>query len=204
MFNAFDFLLIFFLLVGTAWGLLRGAGKLLIGLFSLYIGLVLSLLLYRPLGNFLRDLIPDMSLYGSQSLAFVFLLLVFVNGFSFFTRYFSTPPEERRRKTKSGVQEAVEKGGKRFLAGPLNQLLGLLVGFLVTVVWISLILAIVQFAVKSGWPTGNPTRAALSQQLGGSTLVPVFNYILVRVYYSVRIWVPGGVPSIFAGLLGQS
>jgi uncharacterized membrane protein required for colicin V production len=203
MFNALDYLLIFFLLVGALWGLLRGAGRLLIGLFSLYVGLIISLLLYRPLANFFRDLLPGMSRTGSQSLAFVFLLLALVNGFSFLTRYFATPPEERRHKERGQVQEAVAKGGQRFLAGPLNQLGGLLVGFVVTIVWISLLLAIFQFAVKAGWPAANHTRLAIQEQMGSSILVPTFNYALVRIYWSVKIWVPGDVPSIFAGLLKQ-
>jgi hypothetical protein len=197
MFNALDFLLMFFLLVGVAWGLLRGAGRLLIGLFSLYVGLVISLLLYRPLGNFFRDLLPAMSVEGSQSLAFVVLLLAFVNGLSFLTRYFSTPPEDRRRREKGELQEAVTKGGRRFLTGPLNQLLGLLVGFLVAVVWISLILGVLQFVTSAGLYGG-----ALRRQLDTSVLVPWFNYALVRIYWSVGIWVPGGAPGLFSRLLG--
>ena len=58
MLNALDFLLIFFLVVGALWGLLRGAGKLLIGLFSLYVGLVVTLWLYRPLADFFREVVP--------------------------------------------------------------------------------------------------------------------------------------------------
>lgn len=203
MFNAFDFMLIFFLVLGTVWGLLRGGGRLLIGLFSLYVGLVISLLLYRPLANFFRDLLPSMSISGSQSLAFVLLLLVLVNGFSFLTRFVGTPPEERRRKKRGEFEEVVAQGGRRFLTGPLNQLFGLLVGFVVTVVWISLILAVLQFAVQAGWPAANSSRVAIQGQLGASTLVPVFNLVLERVYWSVRIWVPGEVPSMFAGLVGQ-
>lgn len=203
IFNALDFLLIFFLVVGSLWGLLRGAGRLLIALFSLYVGLVISLLLYRPLGNFFRDLLPGMSVTGSETLAFIILLLAFVNGFNFLTRFFATPPEERKRKRRGEVEEAVTKGGERFLAGPLNQLLGLLVGFLVTIVWASLLLAVFQFAVRTAWPVANHTRVAIQGQLGASVLVPAFNYVLSRIYLSVRIWVPGDVPSIFAGLLEQ-
>jgi len=202
-FNMLDYLMIFLLLMGTFWGFLAGAGKLLVGLFSLYVGLVISLLLYRPLAGFFQDLLPGMSTSGSQSLAFVFLLLAFVNGLSFVTRYFGTPPEERRRKPKGGLQQAVEKGGSRFLTGPLNQLGGLLVGFVVTIVWLSLLLAVFQFAVKAGWPAANRTRAAVQQQLGSSVLVPVFNYALFLIYRSVKIWVPGEPPSIFRGLLSQ-
>jgi uncharacterized membrane protein required for colicin V production len=203
MFNAFDFLLIFFLVLGTVWGLLRGGGRLLIGLFSLYVGLVITLLLYRPLANFFRDLLPAMSISGSQSLAFVLLLLVLVNGFSFLTRSLGTPPEERRRKKRGEFEEVVAQSSRRFLTGPLNQLFGLVVGFVVTVVWVSLILAVLQFAVQAGWPAANSSRVAIQGQLGASTLVPVFNLVLERVYWSVRIWVPGEVPSLFAGLLGQ-
>jgi uncharacterized membrane protein required for colicin V production len=204
MFNALDYLLIFFLVLGTVWGLLRGGGRLLIGLFSLYVGLVISLLLYRPLANFFRQLLPAMSVSGSQSLAFVLLLLVLVNGFSFLTRFLGTPPEERRRKPRGELEEAVAQGSRRFLTGPLNQLFGLLVGFIVTVVWISLIMAVLQFAVQAGWPAANSSRVALQGQLGSSTLIPVFNLVLERVYWSVRIWVPGEVPGLFAGLLGKS
>jgi uncharacterized membrane protein required for colicin V production len=201
MFNSLDYLLVLILFIGAVWGLLRGAGKLLIGLFSLYVGLVISLLLYQPLANFFRNVLQTMSVSGSQSLAFVFLLLVSVNALSLLTRYLSTPPEERKRKKKSELQEAVTKGGRRFLTGPLNQLVGLLVGFLVTIVWISLILAVFQFAVRSGWPAANDARVAIQAQLGASTLVPVFGEALNRIYWSVSIWVPGEVPTILSGLL---
>ncbi|UCC87354.1 MAG: CvpA family protein [Anaerolineales bacterium] len=204
MFNALDFLLIFFLVIGMLWGLLRGAGRLVIGLFSLYVGLVISLVLHRPLARFFRNLLAAMSVQGSQSLAFVFLLLVSVNGLSFLTRYLSTPPEERKRTRKGELQEAMAKSSRRFLTGPLNQLFGLLVGLLVTIVWISLILAVFQFAVGSGWPAANSTRVAIQGQIGTSTLVPRFNDVLRYIYWSVRIWVPGDVPRLFSGLVEQA
>jgi hypothetical protein len=65
------------------------------------------------------------------------------------------------------------------------------------------LLAIFQFAVKAGWPAANRTRLAIQGQMNASVLVPVFNYALSRIYLSVKIWVPGDVPSIFAGLLKQ-
>ncbi len=202
-FGPLDYLLVFFLVLGTVWGLLRGAARLLIGLFSLYVGLILSLWLYRPLANFLRSLLASMSVTGSEALAFVFLLLVLVNGFSFFTEYFSTPPEERKRKKRGEVQEAVAQTGRRFLTGPLSQIGGLAVGFVVTVVWISLLLAVLQFVVQADWPVANGLRYIFQQELGVSALKPTFNQILIIIYRSVRIWVPGEVPSIFAGLLSQ-
>ena len=201
MFNALDFLLIFFLVVGALWGLMRGAGKLLIGLFSLYVGLVVALWLYRPLAAFFRDLLPEMSVQGSQSLAFLMILFVSVNGISYLTRVFATPPEERKRKQKSDLQEAVAGGGQRFLTGPLNQLLGLMLGIVVAVVWISVILAALQFVLRSGLPVSGV--GAFRRQLEASTLVPLFNYALSLIYTAVSFWIPGDIPNIFSGLLEQ-
>ena len=201
MFNALDFLLIFFLLVGALWGLLRGAGKLLIGLFSLYVGLVITLWLYRPLAAFFRDLLPEMSVQGSQALAFVIVLFVSVNGISYLTRVFATPPEERKRKQRSDVQEAVAEGGQRFLTGPLNQLLGLILGIVVAIVWISVILAALQFVLRSGLPVSGVGE--LRRQLEASILVPWFNHALSVIYSAVSFWLPGDVPNIFSGLIEQ-
>lgn len=202
MFNALDFLLIFFLVIGALWGLLRGAGRLLIGLFSLYVGLVIALVLYRPLAAFFRDLVPEMSVSGSQALAFVILLLAFVNGISFLTRYFGTPPEERKRKKRGDVQEAVAEGGMRFVTGPLNQLLGLVLGIIVAIVWVSLLLAVVQSVLRSGFATGSGV-GAFRTQLQTSVLVPWFNYALALIYSAVSFWIPGDAPNILSGLLGQ-
>lgn len=202
MFNALDFLLIFFLVIGALWGLLRGAGRLLIGLFSLYVGLVIALVLYRPLGAFFRDLVPEMSVSGSQALAFVILLLAFVNGISFLTRYFGTPPEERKRKKRGDVQEAVAEGGMRFVTGPLNQLVGLVLGIIVAIVWVSLLLAVVQSVLRSGFATGSGV-GAFRTQLQTSVLVPWFNYALALIYSAVSFWIPGDAPNILSGLLGQ-
>ncbi len=202
MFNALDFLLIFFLVVGALWGLLRGAGRLLIGLFSLYVGLVIALWLYRPLAQFFRDLLPSMSLQGSQALAFVLLLFVMVNGIGFFTRFFATPPEERKRKPRGEIQEAVTKGGRRFVTGPLNQLTGLVLGIVVAIIWVSLILAVSQFVLRSGFATGSSV-GAFRGQLDTSVLVPWFNYALTLIYTAVSFWIPGDAPNIFSGLMEQ-
>jgi hypothetical protein len=67
-----------------------------------------------------------------------------------------------------------------------------------------LILAVFQFVVRSGWPSANDIRVSTLHQLNSSFLVPVFNEVLNRIYWSVRIWVPGEVPTLFAGLFPAS
>ncbi len=201
MFNMLDYLLVLVLLIGVFWGLMQGMGRVLIGLFSLYVGLVASLLLYRPLGAFFRELLPGMSVSGSQALAFIFLLLLIVNGLSLFTRFLETRPEERKHKKKGEVQEAVERESARFVIGPLNALGGLLVGLVVATVWTSLILAVLQFALRAAGPVRG-MGASFAHQLSTSALVPVFNYVVFLVYRSVSIWLPGDqIPGIFAKIL---
>lgn len=202
MFNALDLLLIFFLVVGALWGLVRGAGRLLIGLFSLYVGLVIALWLYRPLAEFFRNLLPAMSVPGSQALAFVLLLFVFVNAISFITRFFTTPPEERKRKPRGALQETVTKSSQRFVTGPLNQLLGLVLGIVVAVIWVSLIVAVSRFVLRSGFVTGSGV-SAFRRQLETSVLVPWFNYALGLFYSAVSFWIPSDAPNILSGLLEQ-
>jgi uncharacterized membrane protein required for colicin V production len=201
-FNSFDYLVILFLLLGTIWGLLRGVGKLLVGLLSLYVGLVLSLLLYRPLANWLRDVLHGMSISGSETLAFVFMLILCVGLFNVLTRFFVTPPEERKRKKKGEVQEEVEKQGVRFIIGPLNQVAGMVVGFAVTVVWLSLLLAALQFSLRAGGGALGSAGVNLRQQMLNSVMVYMSNYVLFYIYKSVS-WMPGDVPSIFADIVGQ-
>ena len=74
-------------------------------------------------------------------------------------------------------------------------------GLVVTTVWTSLILAVLQFALRAAGPVGG-MGASFAHQLSTSALVPVFNYVLSLVYRSVSIWLPGDqIPGIFAKIL---
>jgi Colicin V production protein len=204
-FNMFDFLLVLVLLLGIAWGMIQGIGRLLIGTLSLYVGLVAALLLYLPLAKFLRDLVPAMSLVGSQALAFVILLFLIVNGLSLITFAISSPEGEWKRKQKAAALDANEGVpqtlARRFVLGPLTYLVKLVVGSAVAVAWISLVLAVLQFAIESGVSVG-PTGTYLRYEVMTSALVPTFNKVLDVVYQSVSIWLPGdSIPVIFGKIL---
>jgi hypothetical protein len=186
-----DYLLVLILVMGTFGSMTRGPIKALIGVLSLYVGLVVSLLLYLPLAGFLRRLSPLMSIAAAQALAFAGLLMVSTNALDILTRYLGTPAWERRRaQPATGQEEIVESRGRRFLIGMPATLLGLGVGFVVTAIWMSLGLAILQFLLKTGAPAAGDVGDSLSKQLSTSALVPVFNYGLYRVYQSVSFWLP--------------
>ena len=201
-FNMLDYLLLLIILVSAAWGALQGTTRLLIAIFSLYIALVVSLLLYGPFATFLRDLVHEFSVVGSQALAFAAILFVVFTGLSFLTHFATTPAEERKRKRKDSV---ASQGGvtgrsllRRFVIAPLKTLIGFVIGLMVSSVWISLALALLQYVMASPATVGY-YGAGLRFQLHMSVLTPMFNIVLYVVFRSVSIWLPGGdMPIIFA------
>ncbi len=204
-FNMLDYLLVLLLLVGTFGGVMQGIGRLLIDLLSLYIGLVASLLLYRPLGQFFRELLPAMSTSGSQALAFAFLMVLIVGGLSFVGRFVSKPPEEKKRSGNQDLEFTENKRSCRDLAlRVVSQVGGLIVGFIVAVVWISLFLAVLQFLLSVGADTAVRGGAGgnIRRQLQTSALVPIFNYVVYLIYRAVRFWLPGHTtPAIFSQII---
>ena len=205
--NSLDFLLILLVLIGAAWGALQGVGKLLLDLLSLYVALVVSLLLYLPLAVYLKNLVPAFSVVGSQALAFAFIAFVVSNGLSILARFVTTPVDERRRRRARrdalpGTQEETWRGLlRRLVLGPLSTVIGVVIGLIVATVWLSLVLALLQFVVLS--PTtgtgGEGAFAGLKVLLSTSALIPWFNLVLYFLHRALDIWFTGGeVPVVFA------
>lgn len=195
--NPLDLLIILLVLLGTVTGLIRGAGKQLIGLLSFWLSLIISLWLYKPLSDeIIGGVLTGMSAAGRDTLAFLSLMILFSNLIALALRLTTTPPEAKKRKKVSEFEEVVEKSSQRFIIGPLNTLGGLALGFVSTVVWLSVLLALVQFFLSAA------PRSALAAAVAGSQLVPIMNSLLGWVYFSVRLFVPGRLPGIFAAFIG--
>ena len=190
-YNTLDYLLVLILVMGTFGSVARGPVRALIGVLSLYVGLVVSLLLYLPVADFLRRLSPLMSRPTAEALAFSGLLMVSNGALDVATRFLDTPAWERRRSRRGMGQVGPDPSRvRRFLVRLPFRLLGLGVGFVVTAIWMSLGLAILQFLLKTGAPAAGTFAGSLSEQVGTSALVPAFNYGLYRVYQSVSFWLP--------------
>ena len=110
--NTLDLLLLVILFIGILAGFVRGAISQLVSVVSIWLGLVATLWLYKPLSE--RILQPEVSGFGiaktpADVLAFVILLLVFFNAFRLLVKYLAVPPEEKKRKKrrrgKVGVPE---------------------------------------------------------------------------------------------------
>lgn len=192
--NTLDLLLLIIIFIGLLIGLFRGALAQIISVVSIWLGLVASLWLYKVFSfRILQGL--GMGVTVSDTLAFIILLIVFFHAIRLVVRYLTVPPESKKRKRKSEddpLAEAAKSATERFVIGPLNMLGGMVMGVILTVLWLTIILGILQFFVQptelSPAVTGLPRR--LATQINGSTLVPMFNGLLRLIVLSVDFFVP--------------
>lgn len=202
--NAFDLLLLVLVFVGALIGFVRGVVPQLISLVSIWIGLIATLWLYKPLSE--RVLQPETSGFGmsktpADTIAFLILLVVFFNAFRLVVKYLAVPPEERRKKRKKKkfqddpLADATPSAMQRFFYGPINAIGGIVMGFILTVLWLSLLLGVLQFIFQ---PTGTQVPYTgfingLITNMRRSTLLPLFNAVLSGLTTSVSLFIPAAV-----------
>jgi Na+-transporting methylmalonyl-CoA/oxaloacetate decarboxylase gamma subunit len=191
--NTLDLLLIVILFVGVLVGIIRGALAQIFSIVSIWFGLLLTLWFYKPFSiHILQGL--NMPKTGSDTMAFLILLVVFFNGIRFFVKRMSTPPEERKQKKKSKedpLAEAAKSVTQRFVIGPLNMLGGAVTGFILTALWITLVLAAIQFIFQPTEIGGSYSGPkGITTNLRTSTLVPLFNRMLLLLSQSVSLFIP--------------
>jgi hypothetical protein len=202
-------LLLFLIVVGMMlWGMFRGAVRQFIGLLGLYVAIVASLWLYLSLAALIGALMPNLSESGRETIAFLFLLTFISSVVSAILRsVFVTPPEERKRRKpreEEGIADAVAKTSKRFIFAPLNLLGGMIFALISVCVWISLVTAVLRYALAVPWLAYDGIRAFVHQGLLESQLSGLFDAVLRIIYASVSPLVPrveGELPAIFSGQL---
>ena len=191
--NTLDLLLLVFLFIGALVGAVRGAVPQLFSLASIWLGLVVTLWLYKPFSNYILQglgLPPT----GSDTLSFLILFVVFFNAIRIIIKLVSTPPEERKQKKKSEIDplaEAAKSATQRFIIGPLNLLGGAVLGVILMALWMAILLGVMQFLFQpADVPAGAGFSARMSLNLRTSTLLPIFNQILGWLVWSVSFFVP--------------
>lgn len=192
--NTLDLLLVIVLMLGILIGIIRGVLTQIISIVSIWLGLVATLWLYKIFSfRILQGL--GLSETGSDTLAFLILLIVFFNAFRLIVHMLSTPPEERRRKKKATddpLAEAARTTFERFIIGPLKVVFGMVMGFILTTLWLAIILGALQFIFQptdfSIEHTGFARRMVTN--LRTSTLVPWFNVVLSWLVTSLNLFTP--------------
>ena len=196
-------LLLFLIVVGTMlWGMFRGVVRQLIGLLGLYVAIVASLWLYPGLAVLIGRLLPNLTPNVQATIAFLFLFTLISNIFSALLRSLLViPPEERKlKKPRGGMKEAMSKTAQRFILAPLNLLGGMVFAFISVCVWISLIMAVLRYALAVPWLAYDGVRAFVLQGILESRLSGLFDQVLYIAYSSVSPLVPrteGELPAIF-------
>ena len=206
--NILDYLLLFVLFLGGLVGLFRGVTTQVVSLASLWFGLLVTLWLYRPLSNFILQGLGFSKSVG-DTIAFLVLLVVFFQAIRFTVKKLTVPPEEKRRKPtgrkrRVGPAEEIAKTAtEKYITGPLGSFGGIIMGVILTAVWISIILGILQFIFQvnvsevAGSVTGTTVPGAgISAQMQASSLIHFFNRILIFWVRSVSIFVFDSGPYI--------
>ncbi len=191
--NALDLLLIVLLLIGMLLGLTRGALSQIVSAVSIWLGLVATLWLYK---TFSFRIFQGLSIgvTASDTLAFLTLLLVFFNAFRLLVKYLTKPPEEKKKKKKSQIDPLAEaaKSASERMAGIFQLIGGMVMGFVLTTFWLTLILAVIQFIFQPTETTIPYTGFAggLVTNIQTSALVPIFNGLLRALVISLDLFVP--------------
>jgi hypothetical protein len=191
--NNLDLLLIVILFVGVLIGLVRGMMPQLISAVSIWLGLVITLWLYKPFSfRILQGL--GIGKTGADTLSFFILLIVFFNAVRLLVNYLSKPPEEKIQKKKSKddpLAEAAKTTTERFVIGPLNALGGMAMGFILITLWMAIILGAFQFILQDALFEAGVPKPGLTRELKQSMLVrSYFNQVLWVLAQSVDLFIP--------------
>lgn len=172
--NPFDVLIVVALLAVVAFGFVRGLVRMALSLLVLYLAAVAAMTLYVPASRWLR-FVTQLPQSISQGLSF-FLILVLVSAAINFVL---------RRTYKETELPGVRQ---------IDQLGGMVIGFVLGVIWIGLSILVLAFFLRT--PLGH--EAGVQQVMVGyfrrSSLIPVFYRVLPVAVATLRPWMPKGLP----------
>lgn len=181
---------------GSLNGLRIGAGRQVISLIILYMSTVLTTRFYRLLLPYIKRLLSDAPAAIVESVVFLVILLLVFGLLSLLILGFALGQQKERRGTGYNWKRPMDTTGQS-LAGTLNHLGGIAVGFVTVCVWIGIGLLIYNFIINSAWAEWENYRRRLLQDYQVSTLVPVFRVFLPYVLRTIEPWLPGGLPAMF-------
>ena len=202
--NAFDLLLLVFLLIGVMYGALRGAGRQLMGIISAWLGLIVCLWLYIPfsrriLMGLFKNAEPSVARTAIfDTFAFIMLLIIFAGLIQFIIIQTTKSPEER---TDGSGKSFAEKANDNTTINVGKTLGGIVMGFIITTIWLSVFIAPIRFAIFNVEST-NGFVLGLRGAMNTSGLLPYLASVLRLIYVSIQLFIPPtGLPAVFSGFL---
>jgi uncharacterized membrane protein required for colicin V production len=178
--NPFDVLIAFAMLIGIVVGFTRGLLRMMFAVAVIYLATVLAMTFYMPVGGFIHRMLVSISLSSSQAIAFLLLLILSAVILHFLL---------------SRTYKNTEWPGIR----QIDQLGGLIFGFLVTTLWIGLALIGINFILSTPTPGAEVAQTSLIRYYRTSALIPIYFRFLPIAFATLKPWVPKGqLPDIFS------
>ncbi len=197
--NELDLLIIIFLFLGALLGLTRGAIPQIISIVSVWLSLVISLWIYPTVSrNIVRGVFQTMNINTSDMMTFMILVGLFVFFIGLLLTWLVQPPEEKKKGPKEGFEDIDDyetPAMERYLWGPLNVIVGMTLGVILTFLWIAIFLGLMQFVLQDAVFKTAELPGFIGEfaiRLKTSSLLTVFNQGLYWVFISVKLFVPQG------------
>lgn len=179
--NPFDILIAFFLIAGVVWGFTRGLVRMALSLVVLYLAVVLAMSFYVKVGEWIVYLSGGgIAKAPAELTAFLFILIVFTTVVNLILK----------RAFKDTELPAIRQ---------IDQLGGLVLGFILVATWIGLFLVGLTFILQTPGVGSDAFRGNILRYMRTSLLVPIFYDVWPIVLATLRPWMPRGeLPAIFS------
>jgi len=174
--NPLDGLIVLGLLIGTGIGFVKGLVRQLVSIACLYIATVMAVKFFWWLSAWLSYLF-NFPLRFADTLAFMIIAFVVYGVLGWLAR-------------------DAYKLGEAHVSGLLDRLGGLALGFVLSLIWIGIGLALLSYVISVPWLRGDTVRRAIAENVNSSYLAPIVNQFTSDVLITIRPWLPRGLPEI--------
>jgi uncharacterized membrane protein required for colicin V production len=176
--NPFDVFIILGVMAGVILGFFRGLIRMALNLAILYVATVLAMFLYVPFGKFIYR-IWGMPKIANEAMAFIIILLIVTAILNVLLR----------RTYKDTALPGVRQ---------IDQLGGMVLGFLFATLWAGLLLVIMAYALTLVDAEAPGWIQRVVSSFNSSSLVPIFYNFLPFVLVFLKPWMPRyQMPDIF-------
>lgn len=178
--NPFDVLIALAMIGGVALGFVRGLLRMAFSVLILYVATVVAMTFYIQLGEFMRRILASLSESVTEGTAFILILAAV-----------AVLLHVLLGRTYKDLQwPAVQQ---------IDQLGGMVFGFVATTLWIGLALIAIDYLLGTYTPGMEGTRQTMRAYFHNSLLIPIYYKFLPIAFATLRPWVPRGrLPDIFA------
>ncbi|RLC80591.1 MAG: hypothetical protein DRI61_05455 [Chloroflexi bacterium] len=175
-FNPLDGLIILALGIGAIWGFTQGFFRQLTGVGCLYAAAVISAVVFQEPSWWLSR-----HLYFPRWMMDIAVFLVILVALYALFMY---------------LVRDTYKAGEAHFPGAINRVGGMVAGFALALLWLSILLMLFEYALGVHWLRWDHLRQAIADNFRTSQLAPLIMYIGHLIIYTVKPLFPRGLPNM--------